>query len=157
MPTRKREVHVQIGATRITRASAYASQVTFNQVAQAQGRAITDSLLEIYRSFEIMSPDVMMDALEPTFQISQDWCPVDTGDLKASGYLAVTEYRGKPRVEIGYAKGGTPWYAEQVHEDVEMQHTPPTRAKWLQQAVMFDLNGIWHRLGLGYMKLINGR
>lgn len=73
-------------------------------------------------------------ALEPIFAKSQVYVPVDTGELKASGYLEIGRFRGRPRGVVGYAPGGDPEYAVIVHEDLEAQHDPPTRAKFLEAA-----------------------
>lgn len=97
-----------------------------------------------------VSADVIYEALEPTYDKSQEYCPEDTGALKASGYIMVTDYRGTPTVEMGYGRGGTPDYAVTVHEDLEWRHKAPTRAKWLQVALEEDANEIQQRIVNGY-------
>lgn len=142
--TARNQVFAQIGTIRGGSGSAKA--------AQASAKMITDKLSKILQSFKGVAEPAMMEALEPTFQITQDWCPTATGKLKSSGYLAVAEFRGEPRVEIGYGKGGVPEYAPLVHERVEVHHKAPTRAKWLEQGVLADTNGIMHRIQLAYAR-----
>lgn len=85
-------------------------------------------------------------ALEPTFQISQERVPVKTGDLQASGYLAVESFRGGARVEIGYGKGGVPDYAVAVHEMTDIHHASPTGAKYLEAPLNEDFFNIQQRI-----------
>jgi hypothetical protein len=78
------------------------------------------------------------------------YAPVLTGALRASGYLEKVGFRGKPRVEIGFGRGGDPDYAAFVHEAVDIPRRAPTRSKYLEAAVMEDLDQIYRRLGEGY-------
>lgn len=117
---------------------------------KASTRELEDILLGLLKSIEEQSVPVMVNALQPTFEKSQLYCPVDTGALLASGYLEATSYRQNPRVEIGYARGGQPSYAVVVHENLSFYHKAPTRAKWLQAAMLEDLPAIFTRLGQEY-------
>ena len=150
-----RPVSINVGLSRVSKAVNPAEPAFVAQM-QAQAKALTDSLLKIMKAFEDVSPDVMMEALQPTFDKSQIYCPVMTGELRSSGYLEVTSYRGSPRVEMGYAKGGNPRYAVYVHENVEAKHEPPTQAKFLQRAMEEDLPQMYYRLGEGYKGAIFG-
>lgn len=99
-------------------------------------------------------PEVMYDALEPTFELSQVRVPVDTGELKDSGYLDIT-HRGKnPVVEIGYGRGGAP-YAIYVHE-MPHYHKPPTTYKYLQGPLDEDYIQILNRIIAGTRVAMNG-
>jgi hypothetical protein len=112
---------------------------------------LTSALIEVCDNFVNVSEDVMLEALQPTFEKARDvYCPEKTGDLRASGYLEKVGFRGQPRVEIGFARGGDPWYGLYVHEMTGYNHEPPTQAKFLQRAVMEDLNVIYQRLGAAY-------
>jgi hypothetical protein len=94
---------------------------------------------------------VLYNALKPTFDKSQTYVPIDTGDLKKSGYLEVRR-RGLFRayeVEIGYGRGGFPSYAIYVHE-TPIFHKPPTRWKFLQAAISEDGNEIQKRINEGF-------
>lgn len=105
------------------------------------------SVESIARQFDgDLTATILYNALIPTFQKSQYYCPILTGALRESGYLEVTNFRGSPRVEMGYAKGGNPWYAILVHENPEPYHKPPTQSHWLQTAMLEDLDAMQERI-----------
>lgn len=118
-------------------------------------KRLTDKLMDILDQFEDASDEIMLNALQPTKDLADYYCPMDTGALRGSGYLEVVSFRGKPRVEIGYGKGGKPEYASFVHEDTTQFHKAPTRSKWLQAAIMEDLPNIQSRLEEGYRQFMN--
>jgi hypothetical protein len=102
------------------------------------------------------SGEILYDALKPTFDKSQKYVPVATGDLKASGYLQV-QRQGALRAyvaEIGYGRGGFPSYAIYVHE-TPIFHKAPTRWKFLQAALEEDSNEIRRRITDGF-KIASG-
>lgn len=107
-------------------------------------------IIRNYRKFvqnvEEAMPEILYEALGPTFEKSQEYCPVDTGALVESGYLEITEFRKRSRVEIGYGLGGSPEYTAKVHENMEYKHEAPTRAKWLQIALEEDAEEIQMRI-----------
>lgn len=84
---------------------------------------------------EDTTPQVLLAALEPAFELSQEYVPKDTGALATSGYLRIVAFRGKPTVEIGYGSSGSPDYAAVVHENLEWRHKAPTQAKYLEAAL----------------------
>lgn len=61
-----------------------------------------------------------------TFEIAQRWCPVKTGDLRASGKIKQL----KTGAIITYSEP----YAPYVHEIMTYHHRKPTRSKWLEDA-----------------------
>ena len=67
------------------------------------------------------------------FELSQMWCPVETGALKASGKI-IENSLGTYSI-----KYSTP-YAVHVHEILGNRHEYPTRAKWLEDAAYDILN-----------------
>lgn len=135
----------------------YPSEPNFVSDMRSQMLELQHILDEVFDQIEGISPQIMLNALGPTFAISQHLCPVDTGALKASGYLEITSARtGGTRVEIGYGRGGNPFYAVYVHEMTSIYHKPPTMAKWLQAAVMGDLDNIFARLREGYRSAMVG-
>lgn len=99
---------------------------------------------------EQATPEILMEAMQPTFDKSQEYVPVDTSALKESGYLEIVEYRRTPRVEIGYGRNGEPDYAVAVHENLEWRHKSPTRAKYLQSAINEDEQAIRGRIIRAY-------
>jgi hypothetical protein len=99
--------------------------------------------------FTAMSPEILTQAYQPTFEKSQAYCPKKTGDLVSSGFMEVAGAGTKtPTVVIGYGRGGRPDYAPIVHEDTTKFHAPPTRSKWLQAALDEDYNQILQRITL---------
>jgi hypothetical protein len=106
-------------------------------------RRITRSLNSVIAELERVTVPALRYALRPIFEQSQEYCPIDTGMLKESGYLEVRRVdANRVQAEIGYAKGGNPHYAVFVHENLEMRHTPPTRAKFLENAVREGLSDV---------------
>lgn len=129
----------------------YPSESGYVSQMRSQMLELQHILNDLFDAMEYASPDIMLAALGPTFEISKVLCPKDTGALVESGYLETTSTaKGATRVEIGYARGGNPSYAIYVHEMTEYNHAPPTMAKWLQAAVMGDLDNIFKRLRDGY-------
>lgn len=118
-------------------------------------RALENDLVGILDQFEDATPEIIVEALEPTFEKSKVYCPKDTGELVASGYLEIVRKGQSPYVEMGYGKGGKPRYAPYVHEMLNLKHAAPTRAKWLQHAVQEDLGVIATRLATGYTKFMS--
>jgi hypothetical protein len=123
---------------------------------QAQCDDLTKIVKSICDQFENVSPELLIDALRPTFEKSKVYCPKDTHRLVNSAYLESVGYRGQPRVEMGFARGGDPYYAVLVHENLEMKHKPPEQAKFLERAVDEDIADIAIRIGDNYRKFMNG-
>lgn len=118
----------------------------------AMGRTIAQGFTEIAKDFQAFVsklegflPEDMLAALQPTFEKSQELCPVDTGALKASGYLEAEVFRGGVRAEIGYGRDGIPDYAVAVHE-LPAQHEYPTQYKFLQAPLEEDYFNILQRV-----------
>lgn len=82
-----------------------------------------------------MSEGAIRYALEAPFELSQKYCPKDTGRLVESGYLTVSASAWGPRGEVGYAPHNDPPYGIWVHERTDLHHKAPTRAKFLQAAL----------------------
>lgn len=120
------------------------------------GSELSRVLNSIFDQFEAqdVSEQIMYDAMMPTFEKSQRYTPKLTGALRESGYLEKVGTKSKPAVVIGYGKGGHPDYTVYVHEMVGIPHREPTRAKFLQSAVMEDLDLIFERLGEGYKRFM---
>lgn len=86
-----------------------------------------------------IAPEVLEEALQPTFEKSQRYVPVDTGALKATGRILTTRKGRSFRTEISYGGDGLLHYASIVHELTHLQHKAPTRAKYLESALNEDL------------------
>jgi hypothetical protein len=73
--------------------------------------------------------------------------PVDTGVLRASGYVRWPEYQGSTvTVQVGFGGAAAP-YALLVHENLESRHNPPTKAKYLEDPFNRRLRGLDERVG----------
>lgn len=154
--SRRRRLRVNIGLQRQSATPMYPSEPRYVSQMNAAARRMSDTLLNILAQFEEASEDIMLEALEPTMEKAKRYTPVDTGNLKASAYLEVAPFRGKPRVELGFARGGSPKYAMYVHE-IPYTHSPPTSWKFLERALKEDINNIYMRLGAGYREFIGNK
>lgn len=112
---------------------------------------LTQNFQGLEQHMTTQSPEVLFEALEPTFEKSKTYCPEKTGALVNSGYLEVRQSKKGAQAEIGYARGGSPHYAIYVHE-APVYHAPPTRWKWLQFALQEDEEQIRQRVLSGYSR-----
>lgn len=69
-------------------------------------------------------------------------CPVETGLLRSSAYVAPPTGRSNPRVEVGFGTN----YAIAVHENLEAQHPRGGEAKFLERTVDEHMGGYLQRL-----------
>jgi hypothetical protein len=152
----QKRLHVGIGARRTRKNARFASESAFIAEMRQTSNDVCRAMLDILDQFEDVSEEIMINALEPTLDRAKYYCPKDTLELVNSAYLEEARFRGKPRVEIGFAKGGDPVYAIYVHEILDYKHDEPTRAKFLEYAVYEDLDGIYTRLGDGYRRFMGG-
>lgn len=139
-----------------TRDVGHASDAHYVTSMQATMREVTGKLLNILDQFEDASADLMKEAIEPTMDLADYYCPVLTGELQASRFIEVRKFRGVPRLEAGYAKGGKPSYAALVHEATWIPRKTPKRSKFLQAAISEDMNNIFSRLSSGYAQFMAG-
>jgi hypothetical protein len=102
---------------------------------RAQSKQVSDMFNNVIADIKDVTADVLYEALQQVFDLSQDYVPVDTGDLKESGFLEKQTFPGGCRVVMGYGRGGDPGYATLVHERVDIAHEAPTRSKFLLAAI----------------------
>ena len=131
------------------------TQASYTQDIRAQMDGIEKALSSVIAQVQAAGPQIILEALQPTFDKSQAYCPKDTYALANSGYLEAREVGDKTVVEIGYGKGGNPNYAVYVHERTDLRHKAPTRAKFLQAALEEDMDEIKQRIAIGYRNLIS--
>lgn len=143
----------RIGVQRIS-GSLDSTQAGYTRDIREQMRAIEKNFGKFVQEAEKVTPSVLREALTPTFEKSQKYCPVDTGDLKKSGYLEVRKQGRKIQSEIGYGKGNRPFYAVFVHEMLNYKHKAPTRAKFLQAALQEDAHLISRRIRAAYKRMV---
>lgn len=118
-----------------------------------QMNLIKGNLLKVVNHIENVTPSALRFGLQPIFDESQRLVPVDTGDLKASGFIEVrTTGSGVTSAAIGYGRFGKPFYAGFVHERLDLRHASPTQAKFLEAAVNTKINTFKRRVALFYQK-----
>lgn len=126
-----------IGYKRTPRGFANARPSVAAATADVRGQmnAIIKNLEKVIVGIQDATVDAVRYGLQPIFDKSQVYVPVDTSELKNSGYLVVEKRGDNVEAEIGYGKGGKPYYAPFVHEDLESSHAAPTQAKFLERAI----------------------
>jgi len=112
---------------------------------QSEARATKDvraQMAEVQRRFSNLVKAVpgvtevaIFHALEPIYDQSQIFVPVDTGKLKESGFIRTSSRRDGAAGVVGYGAAGNPFYAVYVHERLDLKHDAPTQAKYLEEAV----------------------
>lgn len=102
-----------------------------------------DGVLNVYKRLRKNVPDGLRLAgrkyAEKVLARSQYYCPVENGDLAATGRV---EFNEKPGVDMVYTvsyggeapSGKVVDYAVVVHERQDLVHTPPARAGFLAAA-----------------------
>lgn len=143
-----------VGLSRIS-SKTDSTQANFTQSVRQSMAGIIAEYRRWIEHMNVQSADVLVEALTPTFELSQELVPVATGALKESGYVEKRTIGGVSSVEIGYARGGNPDYAVIVHEDPDMQHKPPTQFKYLQVPIEQDFDNVKERVIAG-LKAISG-
>ena len=102
---------------------------------RTQFDGIEANLAKVINAIKGITPDVLLEILEPVLEQAQIYAPVKTGAFRNSGYLEVMQKGNVFEAEIGFGRGGEPTYTVFVHEDMTKYHVPPTQAKFLQTAV----------------------
>lgn len=118
-----------VGADRYT--------VPHTLTARADMARVERQISKIIDSVEGLTPTILVTAMIPIYEQALAWCPEDTGELRESARLDVDEAirgGGRLRASISYGNAQA-WYAPLVHERTWIHHDPPTRAKWLQEAM----------------------
>ena len=109
-------------------------QAGYTRAIREQMKSVEGSYTRLVETLRANTEEAVRQMLQPVFDRSQVLVPVDTGVLKASGYIDTRRTRRRVVGEVGYGKGGRPPYAPKVHEDLDVFHEPPTQAKFLEQA-----------------------
>jgi len=132
----------------------FRASIRTNRFSGASGAAfqksVHDSMQDVISEYKAfldfiggVTPEIIRSALEPTFDLSQQYVPVEFGTLRDSGFLEITK---DGTVVMGYGKGGVPDYAPFVHERMDQEHQPPTRSKFLQAALDEDFTNVVQRI-----------
>tara|TARA_Y100000310_G_scaffold335584_1_gene417959 strand:- start:1358 stop:1840 length:483 start_codon:yes stop_codon:yes gene_type:complete len=154
MPRQAQPIKVSVGRQRIHSgiAEKRPSEAGYAANIGMQMRAIRDRLKGVVAGIENATPDALVFALQPIFDKSQVYVPVETMRLKNSGFLETVKTMQGASAAIGYAKGGNPFYAAFVHERIWVQHKTPTRAKFLEAAVNEHISEVGPR----YVSFVQG-
>jgi hypothetical protein len=136
--------HLAVGKQNI-RASAVGPAASLGRDVREQFREIEANFNDLCGHMGKQLPNILLAALEPTFKISQKYCPKDSHELVESGYLEVESFRNSSRCEMGYGRNGSPNYAIYVHE-MPYAHEAPTRSKFLEAAVDEDFYAVMGRV-----------
>lgn len=143
----------RIGVQRIS-AKLNPVQASYTRDIRAQMESIERNLSKLITGLKGVTTSILLEALTPTFAKSAVYCPKDTHRLVQSGYLEARERNNGVTVEIGYGRGGDPYYAVLVHERTDIPHRDPERSKFLQAALEEDSNAIPTRVQKGYMDAV---
>lgn len=146
-------IKLKVGKVNV-RTVGYPSEASYVRQVNQGLKQLEKSLIDVLDQFMNVTPEVMLDAMRPIYDLSQEYVPVRDGKLKNSGYLEVVERGSRPYVEFGYAKGGRPDYAVYVHEMIEIPHKAPTRAKYAEQAVNDAVGETINRLVANYREFM---
>ena len=144
-----RSFRARVGRQRITK-GLNPADASYTRSLRDQMKRVEENLSAVINQLEGVTAEVLEDALRPTFEKALSFTPVDTGDLKASGFLITRDSQKRVQAEMGFGKGGKPDYALRVHEDLNLNHKAPTKAKFLQAAVEEDIDKMAGRLVTAY-------
>ena len=123
---------------------------------RVQMKMIVENMKRVVDHIDRVTPEAIVFGLEPVFVESQRLVPVDTGDLKRSGFIEARQTSTGTHAEIGYGRFGRPAYAAEVHEILFFRHAPPTQARFLSQAVDTKIDDFRRRIELFYRKTMKG-
>lgn len=133
------------------------SRAFFNKIYTREARGSMAGVISRFQQFidglKKSAPDALYQALLPTFEKAQTYCPKKTGALVASGHLeSGMNASGRAFARISFGGGGVIHYAAIVHERTDFHHAPPTRSKYLQAAVEEDLGKMKARFAASIKK-----
>jgi len=110
-------------------------EVQYVTAIQKEMSDIRNNLLKLVGYIGNISPEALVEALEPVFEESQKLVPVDTGRLKRSGFLKAVKTATGASAALGYGFRGSPSYAGLVHEATWIPHRGITQAKFLSDPI----------------------
>lgn len=152
--SRARPVRFRLGLKRITgatRRTQHPAVVGSTLGIRQQMKALEDTIAKVLRETNNATLDALGYALQPIDTRMHELVPVDKGPLIESSYYEFRQGDSGPEAELGFARGGQPFYATMVHENLEVHHESPTQAKFLEQAVAENVGQIRERM-LEYLR-----
>ncbi len=140
-----------VGRERVTSA-ALPSEAGYIRSIRQQMVLIRKNMLKVVDYVNVITPEAIEFALKPIFEESQRLVPVDSGKLKASGFVETRRTSTGTVAAIGYARFGKPGYAAFVHERLDVFHRAPTQAKFLETAVVTRIDDFRRRIVFFYQR-----
>ncbi len=141
------DVNIKVGRVRVTKAVS-PGEPGYIRSMRIQTGQLEKIIKQVVLKVHAATAHAIVYALQPIFDYSQEIVPVESGDLKRSGYLKADAKTvlGKIRAQIGYALYGKPHYAAFVHEMLHIPHQKGKQAKYLEAAVHQKLDLFRRRL-----------
>lgn len=136
-----------VGRVRVTVAAA-PSEAGYIRSIRKQMDAIVGNIQKTIDRIEDVTPAALIFGVQPIFDRSQELVPVESGDLKASGFIETRETSQGTGVFVGYARFGKPNYAGFVHERLDIRHAKGKQAKFLEAAVNEKIGDFGRRVAL---------
>lgn len=140
-------LQLNVGRQRITRVLSPA-EGNYVEAIKEQVNVVKENLRKVIAHIENVTPEAIRYGLQPIFDKSQEYVPVDKGPLKRSGFIETRKTASGTAAAIGYGRYGRPTYAGIVHERMDFRHAPPTRAKFLEAAVNEHIGDFQRRVAL---------
>ncbi len=134
-----------VGSRRLSKGDVSASAGATRDV-RRQMAAIQKNFQRLIDSVDGVTEEAVREGLQPIYDESQIFVPVDTGTLKASGFIETRRTSKGVSGVVGYAAGSNPPYAAIVHERLDTSHATPTQAKFLELAVMRNFDEFRSRI-----------
>ena len=136
-----------VGRVRVTSA-AKPSEAGYIRSIREQMNTIIGNVQKVINRIERVTPEALVFGVQPIFDRSQELVPVDTGRLKASGFIETRPTAAGVGVFVGYARFGIPFYAGFVHERLDLRHAAGKQAKFLEAAVNEKIGDFERRVAL---------
>lgn len=136
-----------VGRVRVT-VAAQPSEAGYIRSIREQMKVIIGNVRKVIDRIEEVTPEALVFGVQPIFDKSQELVPVDTGRLKASGFIETRDTAAGVGVFVGYGRFGIPHYAGFVHERLDLRHATGKQAKFLEAAVNEHIGDFERRVAL---------
>jgi len=152
----KRSFRGRVGRGRISGGDT-SSNARFTRNIRAAMKEVEGLISKTINELDGITTDVLLDAMEPTFDKVIKYTPVDSGKLIESLALDIDASGKVVKASISAGNGNEVDYAVFVHERLDQNHQSPTRAKFIQSALEEDVDAIKKRLIEGYKSKVKGK
>lgn len=136
-----------VGRVRVTRVVS-PSEAGYIRSIRNQMKGIIENFQKVIERIENVTPEALVFGVQPIFDKSQELVPVDTGRLKASGFVVTRDTARGVGVFVGYGRFGKPHYAGFVHERLDVRHAAGKQAKFLEAAINEHIGTFERRVAL---------